>query len=130
MKDLIAYVREYMREREWLTHRPSDLAKSISIEAAELLEQFQWESLTSEEVLARPEHFAEIKKELADVLIYCLEMAVVLEIDPEIVVREKLTQAAKKYPPELLRSWKNQPAGINKEYLAIKKAYREQEDAK
>lgn len=128
MKDITDFLRQYLAEREWLDIRPSDIAKSVSIEAAELLEIFQWESLTSQDMLARPEQMEHLKKELADVMIYCLEMAIVLNIDPEKAIRDKLAQAAKKYPPEIVKKWHGEPQGTNQEYLAIKKAYREGTD--
>lgn len=129
MKDITAFLQAYLTERNWLDIRPSDIAKSVSIEAAELLEIFQWESLTAQEMLARPEQMKHLKKELADVMIYCLEMAIVLNIDPEKAIRDKLAQAAKKYPPDIVKKWHGEPQGTNQEYLAIKKAYRESPDA-
>lgn len=127
MKEVTEFLRGYLAERNWLDLRPSDLAKSISIESAELLELFQWESLTVQEMLARPGEMEKLKKELADVMIYCLEMAIMLDIDPEQAIRYKLELAAKKYPPEVVKRWHGEPQAINPEYLAIKKAYRDRE---
>jgi dCTP diphosphatase len=62
-------IRDYLVERGWDNLRPGDLAKSISIEAAELLEIFQWSNETLEDVKNDPEKTEKIKKELADVLI-------------------------------------------------------------
>ncbi len=129
MKDITAFLQAYLAERNWLDIRPSDIAKSVSIEAAELLEIFQWESLTAQEMLARPEQMEHLKKELADVMIYCLEMAIVLNIDPEQAIRDKLAYAAKKYPPDIVKKWHGEPLATNEEYIAIKKAYRESPDA-
>ncbi len=122
MKDIEKTVRLYLEERGWDKLRPSDIAKSITIEASELLENFQWESLSIEEVKARPELLLAVKKELADVLIYCFEMAVLLDIDTEKAFREKLALAAKKYPAELMKNMKAEPGtGL---YWEIKKAHR------
>lgn len=76
-------LREFVAEREWQQfHTPENLAKSISIEAGELLECFQWgdADLTS------------AKDELADVLTYCLLLAERLGVDPETIVLEKLAK--------------------------------------
>lgn len=94
-----------MKDREWLTLPPGGVAKSIAIEAAELLEHFQWKDLTVEEIKKNAEKFCEIKKELADVVIYCLEMAVVLDVDLEQTVREKSAINCKKYPADVVKKW-------------------------
>src|SRR3989344_3645628 len=103
MKELEKRIRRYLAERGWDHLRPSDVAKSIMIEGAELLELFQWENLELEDVKKNPEKIEEIKKELADVLIYALEMAALLELDTADIVRKKLDHVAKKYPAELMR---------------------------
>ena len=104
MKKLQAEIKEYLEERGWdKTNTPPDVAKSIVIEAAELLELFQWGSISKEELLKDNEHFEEVKKELADVFIYCLDMTVVLDIDAEEIIREKLDMVKKKYPAEKVR---------------------------
>lgn len=83
-------LRTFVAERDWNQfHSPENLAKSISIEAAELLECFQWNAD------AAPER---VREELADVLTYCLFLADRLSIDPEQIVREKLAKTRAKYP--------------------------------
>ena len=85
-----------MEERQWQQfHTPANLAKSISIEANELLECFQWNE--SEYSL---EH---VKEELADVLNYCLRMASVLNLDIQEIVLQKMEKNALKYPVEKAR---------------------------
>ncbi len=126
MNEIIPELRQHLEERDWDKVPISNLAKSISIEAAELLELFQWKEMNAEQVLADPEKLDDLKKELADVLIYCLEIALQLNLDPVAIVRAKLEIAAKKYPVELVKSWqKNEQAG-GKSYEAYKKNLRKQ----
>ena len=82
---------QFADDRDWgQFHTPASLAKSISIEAGELLECFQW-SETSYSVDA-------VKEELADVLNYCIRMASIMDLDVETIVLEKLEKNAQKYP--------------------------------
>lgn len=84
-------VRRFTEDRDWgQFHSPANLAKSISIEAAELLECFQW----SDEGYDR-EHVLE---ELADVMIYCLQMVEVLDVDVIDTLNRKMDLNKKKYP--------------------------------
>ena len=83
---------DFVLERDWdQFHTPENLAKSISIEAAELLEQFQWNS---------DPDFEQLRDELADVLTYCLLLAKKYELDPEELVLTKLEKTKAKYPVE------------------------------
>ena len=66
MKDLEIKVYQHLKARKWDNLRPVDVAKSIMIEGAELLELFQWENLSLEEVKKNKKKISEIKKELAD----------------------------------------------------------------
>jgi len=91
-KAIIEALRKFVNERDWEKfHTPSNLAKSISIESAELLELFQW----SEDA-----DVDRVRDELADVLTYCLLMANKLNLDPTSIVLEKLEKTAQKYPVE------------------------------
>jgi NTP pyrophosphatase (non-canonical NTP hydrolase) len=91
-------VERFKLDRNWgRYHTPQDLAVSISIEAAELLEVFQWG--IKEDV--DPEKVEKIKEELADVLIYSLSLANTLELDVATIVRDKIKRNAEKYPVEL-----------------------------
>lgn len=82
---------KFAEQRNWgQFHTPSNLAKSISIEAAELLECFQWSET--------PEEFDAVKFELADVLTYAYFLAAKLDLDPDEIVREKLAITDHKYP--------------------------------
>lgn len=86
-------IRKFKIDRNWSKfHSPANLAKSISIEANELLECFQWD----EEKYDR-EHVIE---ELADVIVYCQDMLDVLELDVDQIVNDKMEMNEKKYPVE------------------------------
>lgn len=89
-------IRQFTKERDWNQfHSPANLAKSIMIEAGELLECFQW----SDEDYAL-EH---VKEELADVLIYCYDMLDNLGLDINEIVNHKLDKNEVKYPVEKAR---------------------------
>jgi len=126
MKDIEIEIKQFLVERGWDKLRPSDLAKSISIEAAELLEIFQWTSMDIKATKQNIERIEEIKKELADVFIYAIEMAVLLDFDVKTIIKDKLGQVRKKYPAELMR--KNAKAGsgsgTSSKYLEIKNSHR------
>ncbi len=89
---LMQEVTAFSEERDWdQFHSPENLAKSIAIEAAELLECYQWDSCPELE---------KVEEELADVLNYCLQMAAKLNLDPAVIVRKKMLINARKYPVE------------------------------
>ena len=92
-QETIDRIRKFTEDRDWSQfHSPANLAKSISIEANELLECFQWD----EENFDR-EHVIE---ELADVIVYCQDMLDVLELDVDQIVNDKMEMNEKKYPVE------------------------------
>ena len=124
MKELEKLVLGYLKERDWDQLRPSDMAKSIMIEGAELLELFQWENLPLKDVRSDPEKLARVKEELADVLIYGLEMSILLGLDTEKIIRQKLAAAAKKYPVSLVKNREGREPGTEKGYWQLKKKYR------
>ncbi|WP_282919989.1 nucleotide pyrophosphohydrolase [Ignavigranum ruoffiae] len=106
IKILVDKVNQFRDERNWRQfHKEKDLAISISLEANELLELFQWHS--SEEVIQNNQN--ELKEELADVLIYCFMLADNLNFDVEKIIEEKLVKNAIKYPIE-------KAFGTNKKY--------------
>jgi NTP pyrophosphatase (non-canonical NTP hydrolase) len=95
MKELIQKVLAFRDERGWKKyHNEKDIAISISLEANELLENFQWK--TSEEAVAQSKD--NIKEEIADVLIYLIQLADKMEINLEEEVTRKLVKNAVKYP--------------------------------
>ncbi|MFZ2072671.1 MAG: MazG-like family protein [Minisyncoccia bacterium] len=124
MKSLEKEISKYLKDRHWDDLCPADLAKSIMIEGAELLELFQWENLSLEEVKKNKEKIEEIKKELADVIIYGLEMSVLFGFDTKKIVLKKLAHINKKYPAKLMREVKKGEKKDNAHYYKIKKEYR------
>lgn len=93
MEDLIGEIKQFNEERNWgKFHTPENLAKSISIEAAELLECFQWDSENYDK--------QDVYEELADVFTYCIQMAMSLGVDPKEIILKKLEKTKKKYPVE------------------------------
>jgi NTP pyrophosphatase (non-canonical NTP hydrolase) len=123
MKELEQEIAGYLKERGWDTMTPADMAKSISIEAAELLELFQWDNKSIAETRADEARMHKIRQELADVFIYCLDMAVLLGIDSEAVIREKLEHNKKKYPA---KEMKQGDSKNHERYLEIKQQYRDE----
>ena len=90
-QETIETIRNFVKERDWNQfHSPSNLAKSIVIEAAELLECFQW-SETEYDI-------QNVKEELADVLIYCQQLLDILGLDADEIVYMKMEKNGKKYP--------------------------------
>lgn len=121
-------IRDYLKERGWDNLRPGDVAKSILIEAAELLELFQWTNPSLEEVKKDPEKLETIKKELADVLTYCFDMSVLLELDTEKIFLDKLEEVKQKYPAHLFNEKNNNvDPGSEEVYWKIKKEHRSKE---
>lgn len=98
--DLRKKIAEFVSEREWERfHTPKNLAESICIEAAELLEIFQWAgSEESREFVKTKKNKDRISEELADVVIYCFSMANSMNIDISDAVTRKINKNAKKYP--------------------------------
>lgn len=90
-------VLKFRDDRDWKQfHNPKDLAISISLEAAELLEVFQW----SAEDVTCDNKMDKIKEELADVVNYCILMADACGLDLDQIVREKIKRNNEKYPVE------------------------------
>ena len=91
LEELSLRIKKFNEDREWdQFHTPSNLAKSISIEANELLECFQWNDVNYD--------MDDVLEELADVTNYCLQMAQVLDDDIIDVVNKKMDVTEKKYP--------------------------------
>ncbi len=91
IKKVMEIIDNFNKERDWdQFHSPANLSKSICIEASELLECFQWDE-TSFDLEA-------VKEELADVMNYCLQMCVSLNVDPIEIIEAKMKKTAEKYP--------------------------------
>lgn len=98
---LIKKILKFRDERDWKKfHTPENLAKSISIEAGELLECYQWEDVAMQ---------GEVNEELADIIIYSILMAESLNVDIEDIILKKLAKNIKKYPVSKAK-------GSNKKY--------------
>jgi len=92
-QETIDRIRKFTVDRDWEQfHSPANLAKSISIEAGELLECFQWSDDNFD--------IEQVKQELADVLVYCRNMLDKLGLDEDEIVNAKMAQNEKKYPVE------------------------------
>jgi len=95
MDELKEEIRQWTIDMDWEQfHTPENLAKSISIEAGELLECFQWNDNYDEE---------DVCDELADVATYCIMMADAIDVDLEEIIRKKLEKNKAKYPADKFR---------------------------
>lgn len=99
--DLRAAVRDFVDARDWNQfHTPKSLSMSIAIEAAEIMEHFQWlDGEASRSYVLDSAQKAEVADELADVLIYALCFANSCEIDVSEAIRKKLALSETRYPP-------------------------------
>ena len=96
-QNLIEKIIKFRDERNWdQFHNPKDLAISISLEAAELLEIFQWSGTD----LERKDKLENMKEELADVMIYSILLAEKLNLDISIIIEDKLKKNGEKYQKE------------------------------
>ena len=96
-------LRKFVAERDWdQFHSPKNLAGALSVEAAELLEHFQW--LTEEQSRQLPaEKLSQVRDEMADVLVYLVRLADKLEVDLLAAVEVKMEKNALKYPADKVR---------------------------
>lgn len=95
-RETIERIRKFKEDRNWdQFHSPANLAKSISIEANELLECFQWSDDNY--------NLEHVKEELADVIVYCQDMLDKLELDADEIVNAKMDKNEAKYPVEKAR---------------------------
>ena len=109
MEELRLAIRKFAEDREWdQFHSPKNLASALTVEAGELLEQFQWLTEEQSKTLSG-EQKAKVKDEIADVLIYLVRLADKLDVDLIAVARDKIVLNARKYPVEKSR-------GSNKKY--------------
>jgi len=105
-------LRQFASERDWdQFHSPKNLAMALSVEAAELLEHFQWMPEADSAALA-PEQHAKVREEVADVLLYLIRLADKLDIDLLPAAAEKIEVNRTKYPVEKAR-------GSSKKYTEL-----------
>ena len=105
LAELRGIVRRFVDERDWRQfHSPKNLSMSLAIEAAELMEHFQWIDIAeSRQVVNDAPKLAAVRDEIADCLCYLLAIANELEIDLSSAIRDKMIKNAAKYPADLSR---------------------------
>ena len=93
MKETLERIKKFRDDRDWQQfHTPSNLAKAISIESGELLEESLWDNDNF--------NLQNVKEELADVMIYCIHMANALDVNIEDIINMKMDKNEMKYPVE------------------------------
>ncbi|HXG97427.1 MAG TPA: nucleotide pyrophosphohydrolase [Gemmatimonadales bacterium] len=103
LEDLRLALRRFAADRDWdQFHSPKNLAMALSVEAAELLEHFQWLTDAESSALTAEMH-AKVSEELADVLLYLVRLADKLDVDLALAASEKLKVNAAKYPADKAR---------------------------
>ena len=103
LDQLRAIVRQFVEERDWdQFHTPKNLASALTVEAAELLEHFQWLREGSPEELGA-DKLVEVRHEMADVLVYLVRLADKLDVDLLAAVQEKMVLNRAKYPADQVR---------------------------
>lgn len=109
LQALTRQLEQFAQDRDWQQfHSPKNLASALVVEAGELLEHFQWLSEDQSRSLS-PEKRDAVGTEVADVLLYLIQLATALGIDPIAAAQAKLKLNAQKYPVDLAR-------GSNKKY--------------
>lgn len=109
--ELRKLVADFVAERDWSQfHSPKNVSMALAIEAAELMEHFQWLTTdASRELAADSEKLAEVGEELADVVGYSFALANELGLDISSAVRAKMVKNAQKYPAEKYRGRYERP---------------------
>src|ERR1041384_2274307 len=109
--ELRKLVAEFVTERDWSQfHSPKNVSMALAIEAAELMEHFQWLTTdASRELAADPAKLAEVGEELADVIGYSFALANELGLDVASAIRAKMVKNAEKYPAEKFRGRYERP---------------------
>ena len=105
INEIKKWIQDFNDVRDWdKYHHPKELAISISLESAELLEHFQWkEKEPIKSMKANKELMQSIKNELSDIMIYSLNFANKLDIDMSEAIRKKIEENNRKYPADLAR---------------------------
>lgn len=103
LAELRNIVRRFVDERDWRQfHSPKNLSMSLAIEAAELMEHFQWiDASESRRIGDDPTKLAAVRDEIADVLCYVIALGNELDIDLSTAIRDKMVKNAAKYPAAL-----------------------------
>ncbi|MCC7085335.1 MAG: nucleotide pyrophosphohydrolase [Pirellulales bacterium] len=105
LSDLRTLMFDFVARRNWQQfHSPKNLSMSLAIEAAELMEHFQWLTVDESRAVAdQPQKLADVGEELADVLCYALALANELQLDVSQIVRGKMVKNELKYPADEYR---------------------------
>ena len=99
LMNVMNIIDEFTQERDWEQfHSVKNIMTSISIESAELNETIQWSNPTKDEVLSDPKLAGCIEDELADVMVYCLRLCSILDINPIESMNQKIVKNRAKYP--------------------------------
>ena len=108
---LRARVQKFVDDRDWQKyHKPKNLAMSIAIEASELMELFQWvEETETDAITGNREKLSHLEEELADIMVYCLSLANVVNIDISRAIMNKIDKNERKYPPEQFKGTYEKP---------------------
>ena len=118
MKEIEKKIVKFAEERDWLQfNTPENLAKSIAIEAGELLECFQWNNNYNKD---------ELKQEIADVMNYCILLSHQIGVDPKQIILDKIEISAKKYPIEKSKGKSTKYDKLDNSIKLPKEQYREQ----
>ncbi|MFC1904528.1 nucleotide pyrophosphohydrolase [Chloroflexota bacterium] len=105
LHELKTKIKSFVEERDWEKyHKPKEIAISISIESAELLELFQWTKEDELNLIFQDANKLEnIKDEISDIVIYCLDLANALNIDVSQAIENKVKKNEEKYPVEKIK---------------------------
>lgn len=99
IQEIKSKIAKFVEDRNWgEAHSPKNLSMSITIEASELMEIFQWVSTEDAWNICSTDEFTHLKEELADVMIYCLSLANQLDIDVTALIEDKIKKNGVKYP--------------------------------
>ncbi len=113
-EEVVERYRAFLAERHWGKKEPKNFAVSISLEASELLEHYQW----TDEPVGNQEELAD---ELADIMLYAVQFADCYDIDIPTAMQRKMVKAGKKYPAEEFAS--TDPKDLRKAWLAAKRRH-------
>ncbi len=101
-------LRDFALKRNWdKYHSPKNLSMALAVEASELMELFQW--INSEDSLKAsgdPDYRQRIAEEIADVMIYAIRIADIVQVDVEEAINSKIVKNAKKYPDDQVHEWR------------------------
>jgi NTP pyrophosphatase (non-canonical NTP hydrolase) len=102
-----ARLRDFASERDWDQHHsPKNISMALSVEAAELMEIFQWVGAEeSRKVVEHPDKLDQVEAEIADICVYAIRLADITGIDLNVAINRKIDQNIEKYPPEGNRHW-------------------------